>query len=85
MVVAQVTARAVQPGASGLAGVNSPWATATAARPATSPPIRCCDGGGYNNYTVEVVDRMGTDSFTPDSGVLLAKTKNQDRGAVRAG
>jgi hypothetical protein len=26
-----------------------------------------------------VVDRMGTDSFTPDSGVLLAKTKNQDR------
>ncbi len=37
-----------------------------------------CDGGGYNNYTVEVVDRMGTDSFTPDSGVLLAKTKNQD-------
>ena len=38
-----------------------------------------CDGRGYNNYTVEVVDRMGTDSFTPDSGVLLAKTKDQDR------
>ena len=38
-----------------------------------------CDGGGYNNYTVEVVDRMGADSFTPDSGVLLAKTKNRTR------
>ena len=38
-----------------------------------------CDGGGYDNYTVEVVDRIGSDSFTPDSGVLLAKTKNQDR------
>ena len=38
-----------------------------------------CDGGGYDNYTVEVVDRMGSDSFTPDSGVLLAKTKDKDR------
>ncbi|HKN54679.1 MAG TPA: peptidase M6, partial [Amycolatopsis sp.] len=37
-----------------------------------------CDGGGYDNYTVEVVDRMGTDSFTPDSGVLITKTKNAD-------
>ena len=32
--------------------------------------------GGYNNYTLEVVDQMGTDSFTADSGVLLAKTKD---------
>lgn len=38
-----------------------------------------CDGGGYDNYTVEVVDRMGTDSFQPDSGVMIAKTKDQDR------
>lgn len=37
-----------------------------------------CDGGGYNNYTLEVVDRIGVDSFTPDHGVLLAKTKNAD-------
>jgi len=37
-----------------------------------------CDGRGYNNYTVEVVDRVGTNSFTPDSGVLLAKTKDVD-------
>lgn len=38
-----------------------------------------CDRGGFNNYALEVVDRMGMDSFTPSSGVHLAKTKNQDR------
>ncbi|MGG1677029.1 M6 family metalloprotease domain-containing protein [Neobacillus sp. NRS-1170] len=32
----------------------------------------------YNNYTLEVVDRVGYDSFVPDSGVLLAKTKNTE-------
>ena len=37
-----------------------------------------CDGGGYDNYTVEVVNRVGYDSFTPDHGVLIAKTKNAD-------
>ena len=34
-----------------------------------------CDGGGYENYYMEVIDRMGTDSFTPDSGVMISKTK----------
>lgn len=34
-----------------------------------------CDGGGYENYTLEVVDRMGSDSFTPDHGVLIAKSR----------
>lgn len=37
-----------------------------------------CDGGGYNLYTLEVVDRMGYDSFTPDHGVLIAKNKPAD-------
>lgn len=37
-----------------------------------------CDGGGYTAYTLEVVDRMGSDSFLPDHGVLLAKTKDVD-------
>ncbi|HVT79389.1 MAG TPA: hypothetical protein VHM90_01925, partial [Phycisphaerae bacterium] len=31
----------------------------------------------FSNYTVEVVQRIGYDSFCPDSGVLLAKNKNQ--------
>ncbi len=29
----------------------------------------------YNFYTVEVVQRIGYDSFTPDNGVLLSKNK----------
>ncbi|MED4207469.1 M6 family metalloprotease domain-containing protein [Neobacillus mesonae] len=32
----------------------------------------------YNNYTLEVVDRVGSDSFVPDSGVLMAKTRNSE-------
>ena len=35
-----------------------------------------CDGGGYTSYTLEVVDRVGYDSFTPDHGVLIAKNKD---------
>jgi len=37
-----------------------------------------CDGGNYENYTLEVVDRMGSDSFTPDHGVLIAKNKTPE-------
>lgn len=77
IVVADVTARAVDAGRNGLTGINvamdrdrSP-ACSTSADP-------LCDGGNFNNYTVEVVDRMGADSFTPDAGVLLSKTKNAD-------
>ena len=32
----------------------------------------------YSNYTLEVVQRIGYDSFTPDSGVLLAKNKDTE-------
>ncbi|MFK9095248.1 M6 family metalloprotease domain-containing protein [Bacillus salipaludis] len=35
-------------------------------------------GAKYNNYTIEVVDRVGADSFASDSGVLIAKTKNAE-------
>ena len=37
-----------------------------------------CDGGGYDYYDVEVVNRQGFDSFIPDHGVLIAKTKTAD-------
>ncbi|XVU22920.1 M6 family metalloprotease domain-containing protein [Actinoplanes sp. CA-054009] len=73
LVLTTVTARVVESGGINITldgGDRSP-ACDTAADP-------FCDGGGYDNYTLEVVDRMGFDSFTPDSGVLLAKTKNQD-------
>jgi M6 family metalloprotease-like protein len=38
-----------------------------------------CPGTGYNNYTLEVNQRIGADSFTPDTGVLISRTKDQDR------
>ncbi|MEV7013128.1 M6 family metalloprotease domain-containing protein [Streptosporangium sp. NPDC051022] len=78
LVVARVTARSVQPGPADLSGINIAFGDGdrSPACDATKDPF--CDGGGYNNYTVEVVDRMGADSFAPDSGVLLAKTKNVD-------
>lgn len=34
-----------------------------------------CDGGNYTAYDMEAVDRMGSDSFQPDSGVMLSKVK----------
>jgi len=78
-VVARVTAREVEPGRGGLAGINLALGDGGDKSPACDPSADpLCDGGGYDNYTIEVVDRMGTDSFTPDSGVLLAKTKNED-------
>ncbi|GAB7038938.1 MULTISPECIES: M6 family metalloprotease domain-containing protein [Catenuloplanes] len=75
-VVARVTARAVAtPGLNGLH-----IALGTDRSPACSVAADVlCDGGGYDNYTVEVVDRMGADSFTPDHGVLISKTKDEDR------
>ncbi|MBT2383323.1 M6 family metalloprotease domain-containing protein [Streptomyces sp. ISL-11] len=78
LVVARVTARSAPPGEKGLTGVNiSMRRDLSPACDRNTDPL--CDGGGYDNYTVEVVDRMGMDSFTPDSGVLLSKTKNADR------
>ncbi|WP_328603947.1 M6 family metalloprotease domain-containing protein [Amycolatopsis sp. NBC_00345] len=77
-VTARVTAREAAPEPGAYTGI-------TIALPGGDKSPKCdgdtdplCDGGGYDNYTVEVVDRMGSDSFAPDSGVLLAKTKNRD-------
>ncbi|MFI6786876.1 M6 family metalloprotease domain-containing protein [Nonomuraea sp. NPDC050383] len=79
LVTARVTARAVRPGQDGLMGLNIAFGSGDKSPACDTRTDPLCDGGGYDNYTVEVVDRMGTDSFTPDSGVLLAKTKDQDR------
>jgi M6 family metalloprotease-like protein len=77
-VIAKITARTAQPGPAGLSGVNVAMGTGDLSPACDISTNPFCDGGGYHNYTVEVVDRMGADSFTPDAGVLLAKTKNQD-------
>jgi hypothetical protein len=79
LAVARVLARSVLPDSDQLSGINVAFDTGDKSPACDTDTDPFCDGGGYENYTVEVVDRMGSDSFTPDSGVLLAKTKNQDR------
>jgi M6 family metalloprotease-like protein len=78
-VVAEITARSVDPG-NGLMGLNITFGSAGDLAPACNTSLDAlCDGRGYNNYNLEVVDRMGADSFCPDSGVMISKTKNSDR------
>ncbi|RYP11279.1 hypothetical protein DL765_007831 [Monosporascus sp. GIB2] len=77
VVVAEITARSVDPGETGLMGIHVALGEdlSPACNVSTDP---LCDGGGYQNYNVEVIDRMGADSFTPDSGVMISKTKDRD-------
>ncbi|KAH7128570.1 hypothetical protein B0J11DRAFT_274466 [Dendryphion nanum] len=77
LVVAEITARAVDPG-TGFIGLNiSLSSDLSPACSTNTDPL--CDGGRYNSYNVEVIDRMGADSFCPDSGVMISKSKNSDR------
>ncbi|MFB8387602.1 peptidase M6 [Microbacterium sp. NPDC055910] len=76
LILDTVTARAVDPGADGTSGIWVEWPHADDKTPAcdvNTDPL--CDGGSWDNYTLEVIDRMGFDSFNPDNGVLLAKNK----------
>ncbi|KAF2708596.1 M6 metalloprotease [Pleomassaria siparia CBS 279.74] len=78
LVVAKITARSVSP-VGGLMGLNVTLDSGGDLSPVCdieTDPL--CDGQGYDNYNIEVVDRMGADSFTPDSGVMISKTKNSD-------
>ena len=86
MAVAEIKAREVAPSGD-LAGVN----VALDGAGDLNPPCRyqtdaICEGpwitanGGvtprFNNYTLEVVQQIGSDSFAPGHGVLIGKTKN---------
>jgi len=77
--VTQVTAREVQlPGRN--AGVNIKLDGGDLSTCASYGHVGdlawMCDKGGFDNYTLEVVDQMGSDSFQADSGLLISKTKN---------
>lgn len=75
-VVARLTARSVVPGEDELMGLQVIMdADKSPACNASTEPL--CDGGGFNNYNLEVIDRMGADSFTPDAGVMISKTKDK--------
>ncbi|WP_199521475.1 peptidase M6 [Jiangella anatolica] len=91
--VDRVTARAVDAGADGTSGVRvrldgEGIPDRTPDCDANADPFchtdRLANGTtGWDDYTVEVVDRMGFDSFTPDSGVMIAK--NKPRGSNTCG
>jgi M6 family metalloprotease-like protein len=46
-----------------------------------SDPFFCTNVSNWQRFTMEVVDRVGNDSFTPGHGVLLAQTR--DSGTPR--
>jgi M6 family metalloprotease-like protein len=82
LAVAKITARAVDPGAKGLAGLfvrlDGPAPQdRTPACDMKADPL-CAGAPVFNSYSVEVVQRIGYDSFTPDNGVLLAKNKDNE-------
>nr|WP_246258358.1 M6 family metalloprotease domain-containing protein [Amycolatopsis anabasis] len=77
-VSARITARVAQAQPGAYSGINIALTGGDKSPKCDRKTDPLCDGGGYHNYTVEVVDRMGADSFAPDSGVLIAKTKNKD-------
>ncbi|WP_157592119.1 peptidase M6 [Solirubrobacter soli] len=78
--VMRVKARTVEPGTDGtLAGIKldldgaAPIDKTPACNTNTEP---LCAGTGWQYYTLETVQRIGEDSMTPDSGVLIQKNKN---------
>jgi len=79
-VVAEITARAVAPAPGLLAGVvvRLDGAGPRDRTPPCDPNLDpLCPGAAvFDFYTLEAVQRIGYDSFTPDSGVLIAKNKD---------
>ncbi|RMJ28449.1 hypothetical protein PHISP_00664 [Aspergillus sp. HF37] len=80
-VVARLTARSVAPGGDDLMGIQITM-DKDLSPPCDISKDLLCDGGGFDAYNVEVIDRMGPDSFTPDSGVMLSKTKTEWRDGL---
>jgi len=82
--VARVTARAVDPLPGTYAGVavRLDGAQPHDRTPPDDPETNPLSAGtpSYDFYSMEVVQRIGYDSFTPDNGVLLAKNKDSLRG-----
>jgi M6 family metalloprotease-like protein len=82
LALARITARAVEPSAGTVAGVTVTL-DGEAPQDRTPPcdlktdPL-CAGEPVWNFYSLEVVQRIGYDSFTPDAGVLLAKNKDRE-------
>lgn len=82
LAVADITARAVEPQPGTWAGVlvrldgEEPFDRTPEDDPSTNP--LSAGVSTYNFYSMEVVQRIGYDSFCPDNGVLLAKNKDRE-------
>lgn len=80
LAVATITARAVDPLPGEVAGVvvrldgDAPQDRTPKCDINTDP--LCAGEPVFNFYSMEVVQRIGYDSFTPDNGVLIAKNKD---------
>jgi len=82
LVVATITARAADPLPGTYCGIvvrldgDAPQDRTPESDPAMDPlsPGKST----YNYYSVEVVQRIGYDSFTPDNGVLIARNKDRE-------
>lgn len=82
LVVAVVTARAVEPLPGSYSGLvvrldgDAPQDRTPESDPAQDPlsPGK----SEYNFYSLEVVQRIGYDSYVPDNGVLIAKNKDRE-------
>jgi M6 family metalloprotease-like protein len=81
-VVAVITARAVEPLPGTFAGIiiRLDGAEPHDRTPADDPSLNPLSPGipDYDYYSVEVIQRIGYDSFCPDNGVLIAKNKDKE-------
>jgi M6 family metalloprotease-like protein len=84
LAIAEVTARAVDPRPGTYVGIVVKFDGEKPGdlTPPDDPALNPLSAGtpNYNSYTLEVVQRIGYDSFTPDNGVLIAKNKDNLRG-----
>lgn len=82
LAVARVTARAIEPGEGEVAGItvtldgDAPQ-DRTPKCDMSADPL-CAGEAAFNFYSIEVVQRIGYDSFTPDNGVLIARNKDRE-------
>nr|WP_281386744.1 M6 family metalloprotease domain-containing protein [Jiangella mangrovi] len=80
LVVAKVRARAAGVNGDELLGVRVTFDGATpldrtpSCHPSTGGP-ECMGQANYRNFTLEVVQQLGVDSYTPGNGVLIYKNK----------
>ncbi|HUU04406.1 MAG TPA: peptidase M6 [Patescibacteria group bacterium] len=89
LVVAEIAARAVAPAPGRLAGIivrldgAAPQDRTPPCDPARDP--LCAGASVFNFYSIEAVQRIGYDSFTPDNGVLIAKNKDEESSSCGYG